>query len=101
MAILIDLARDQTFWDVFCRRAQETPQRPAYTQLVDQQWRTWTWAEVAALAARWRGGFQQAGLKPGDRVAICARNRIEWVCFDLAAIAQGLVTVPLYFDDRA
>jgi long-chain acyl-CoA synthetase len=41
------------------------------------------------------------GLQAGDRVSVCMRNRIEWVFFDQAASGLGLITVPLYFGDRA
>ena len=47
-----------------------------------------------------RAALAREGLKPGERVALCLRNRVEWVCFDQAAASLGLVTVPLYFDDR-
>jgi long-chain acyl-CoA synthetase len=50
--------------------------------------------------ARWQAAFRQEGLKAGDRVAMCLHNRVEWVLFDQAALGVGLVTVPLYFDDR-
>lgn len=36
---------------------------------------------------------------PGERVAILLRNSVEWVCFDLAAQALGLIVVPLYTSD--
>jgi long-chain acyl-CoA synthetase len=35
-------------------------------------------------------------LDPGDRVAILLANAVEWVCFEQAALALGLVVVPLY-----
>ncbi len=34
-------------------------------------------------------------------MAIQLRNCPEWVMFDQAALSLGLVTVPLYTDDRA
>ncbi|PUD98606.1 MAG: hypothetical protein C3L25_11790 [Candidatus Sedimenticola endophacoides] len=36
-----------------------------------------------------------------DRIAILCANRLEWVLFDQAALGMGLVTVPLYTNDRA
>jgi len=50
--------------------------------------------------ARVRAGLEAEGLGRGDRVAIMLRNGKEWVWFDLAALALGLVTVPVYVDDR-
>jgi long-chain acyl-CoA synthetase len=59
-----------------------------------------SWAETAALAARWQEAMRSEGLQPGDRVAVMLRNGLEWVLFDLAALGLGLVTVPLYVNDR-
>lgn len=48
------------------------------------------------LIARARGSLEDAGVKPGDRVAILAPNSVRWVCADLAAISAGAIIVPLY-----
>jgi long-chain acyl-CoA synthetase len=36
-------------------------------------------------------------LEKGDRCALLAANSIRWVALDLAAMAEGLIVVPLYF----
>ena len=41
----------------------------------------------------------RSGLRPGDRAAVLLPNGTDWVAFDLAAMANGLVTVPLYAHD--
>ena len=56
--------------------------------------------EVRHYAERWQEAFRRDGLKPGDRVALCARNGIFWVAIDQAALGLGLVVVPLYADDN-
>lgn len=48
------------------------------------------------LIARARGSLADAGVEPGDRVAILAPNSVRWVAADLAAIAAGGISVPLY-----
>lgn len=37
----------------------------------------------------------------GDRVAILLANCVDWIAFDIAAMANGLITVPLYLHDSA
>ena len=37
-----------------------------------------------------------AGIQPGDRVAIMARNSPEWVYADLAILGIGAISVPVY-----
>lgn len=92
----------QTLDGLLRERVRRTPDRPAY-QAFDrdtEQWRTLTWAEVAGEVGRWQRALAGEGLHPGDRVALALRNSPEWVFFDQAALGLGLVTVPLYVDDR-
>jgi long-chain acyl-CoA synthetase len=41
-------------------------------------------------------GLVAMGVGPGDRVAILSESRPEWVMADLAVLAGGAVTVPIY-----
>ena len=41
-------------------------------------------------------GLGALGMAAGDRVAILAESRPEWICSDLAILAAGAVTVPIY-----
>jgi len=54
---------------------------------------------VEHRVSRWRAGLASEGLVPGDLVAMSLPNGLDWVCFDLAALGLGLVTVPLYATD--
>ena len=74
-----------TFFDLFLGRVHATPNAPAYRQFVNDVWVDVTWAEIAREVARFRAALAHEGLKPGGRVALCLRNRVEWVCFDQAA----------------
>ncbi len=86
--------------DLFVERVRETPGAPAYRQFDGNKWADMNWGDVGREVARWQAAFKKEGLKAGDRVALCLHNRVEWVLFDQAALGLGLVTVPLYFDDR-
>jgi long-chain acyl-CoA synthetase len=55
-----------------------------------------TGAEVMDLIERARGFIRAAGVKPGDRVGLLAPNATRWLASDLAIIAEGAMTVPLY-----
>ena len=87
---------------LFRARVAATPDQVAYLQFneTDDSWERFTWAQVAAEVARWQAALVKEGLIPGDRVAVMLRNCVEWVVFDQAALSLGLVTVPLYLDDR-
>lgn len=88
---------------LFGERVRRTPDRIAYKHYdyaanawVDTQWR-----DMEREIGRWQAALSRAGLHAGDRVAMMLRNGREWVLFDQAAMGLGLVTVPLYTDDRA
>ncbi|MCG7958673.1 MAG: AMP-binding protein, partial [Candidatus Thiodiazotropha taylori] len=81
---------------------RRTPEAIGFIQydLASQQWQKSTWREMAQQVARWQAALKKEALKPGDRVALMMRNCKEWVIFDQAASGLGLVTVPLYTNDR-
>ncbi|HEY9149953.1 MAG TPA: long-chain fatty acid--CoA ligase [Gammaproteobacteria bacterium] len=91
-----------TLAGLFRERVQRTPSAVAYHQydVAKQAWVGSTWREVATEVARWQQALLKEGLQPGDRVAIMLRNCREWVVCDQACAGLGLVSVPLYTDDR-
>jgi acyl-CoA synthetase (AMP-forming)/AMP-acid ligase II len=54
-----------------------------------------SYAELAATAESLAGRLAHAGVRPGDRVALLAENRAEWVLAFLACLGAGAVVVPL------
>jgi long-chain acyl-CoA synthetase len=53
--------------------------------------------ELLALVEKARTFFVSKKLNKGDRIGLLAANSIRWIAMDLAAIAEGLIVVPLYF----
>jgi long-chain acyl-CoA synthetase len=96
------MTRD-TLVSVFTRNAQRHPndviikykkqKGGAYTDLA--------WHELADEVAATAAGLIDAGLKPGDRLAILSANRVEWIVADLAALFAGGVDVPIYHTNTA
>ena len=87
---------------LFASRVRRTPDREAYCYFDkdSESWQSYTWGEMAREVARWQMAMRGEGARPGSRVAIQLRNCPQWVMFDQAALSLGLVTVPLYTDDR-
>jgi long-chain acyl-CoA synthetase len=87
---------------VFARRLHRSPDGLAYQyhDKASKEWKSYTWAEMAAQIARWQKALADEGFREEDRVAVLLRNCPEWVMWDQAALSLGLVTVPLYTDDR-
>src|SRR5256885_11226857 len=60
---------------------------------------TWTslrWGDYAKEVRKVARGLVAIGVGPGDRVAICGPNRLEWLLSDLGALACGAVPAPYY-----
>jgi long-chain acyl-CoA synthetase len=56
-----------------------------------------TGAEFIELIRKARTFLAARGLKKGDRCGLLGANSIRWMALDLAAMAEGLIVVPLYF----
>lgn len=91
-----------TIADVFALRCRTSPNAPAYREYesATKAWRSVTWREMGELVALAREGLRRDGLSAGDRIAIMMKNSVNWVLFDQAAYANGMVPVPLFVDDR-
>jgi len=99
---LITVEAAGTLDGLFYERVRRTAELTAYRNY-NKASRTWvdsSWRDVAAQVARWRAALAGEGFEPGERVAIRLRSGLDWVYFDLAVLAEGLVSVPLYTEDR-
>jgi len=99
---IISLDEAETLAGLFQARIRKSPQRVAYRYFDPQQacWCDSTWSEMGQETARWQAAMLQEGLEPGDRVGIMMGNCREWVMFDQAALGLGLISVPLFYNDR-
>ncbi len=95
---------DDTFIiaQAFNQRVNLTPDKVAYSEFDHQaeQWKSCTWGETRALAASVQQWLIGLGVVAGDRIAIMLPNSIMWVAIDQAAAGLGIITVPLYPNDR-
>jgi long-chain acyl-CoA synthetase len=55
-----------------------------------------TGSDLLALVGKARAFLASKSLKKGDRCGLLAPNSIRWIAMDLAAMAEGLIVVPLY-----
>ena len=60
------------------------------------KWSGRSWAEVASEISALANGLRAHGIESGDRVAIVAENRPEWLIADLAIMCIGAITTPAY-----
>jgi long-chain acyl-CoA synthetase len=88
-----------TTYDVVRARALQKPEQPLARYRRAHGWTTVSTAEAVEQAGRVAGGLAARGVEAGDRVAILAENRWEWLLTDLALRHLGAVTVGLYPTD--
>jgi long-chain acyl-CoA synthetase len=99
---LINLQELNNLSGLFYERVQRSPEVIAYQSFnkTTQLWQSMTWSEIAKQVARWQRALQGENLAESTKIAIILRNCPQWVMFDQAALGLGLITVPLYTDDR-
>lgn len=99
---LITPEEAQTLPGLFRERVRRTPEDCAYRfyDALNGAWSDLSWRQMAREVDRWQAALAMEKLKPGDRVAVMARNSRFWVIFDQAVLGLGLVLVPLYTEDR-
>ena len=76
--------------------SEKMPDREFLLQPVDGVLHVTTFSEALDQARRMAAGLLGLGMKPGDKVAILAKNSAEWVLADLSISMAGLVSVPIY-----
>ncbi|KZS55392.1 long-chain fatty acid--CoA ligase [Mycobacterium kansasii] len=75
---------------------RDDPGYVIYQRLVDGVWTDVTCAEAAHQIRGAALGLIALGVQAGDRVSIFSATRYEWAILDLAILAVGAVTVPIY-----
>ena len=83
-------------------RVQATPAAEAYRHfdVAAGRWVSRSWQQIDAEFERWRRALAAEGFAPGERVAILMPNGIAHVAMDQAALARGLVPVPMHAVDN-
>ena len=81
----------QAIADIIARHAAA---RPLQTALV-QGLRSVTWGQLDAMVDRIAASLQRDGLKPGQSVAVCAANSLEYAAVFLGGLRAGAAVAPL------
>jgi len=99
---LISIEQAGTLDGLFYERTMRSADETAYIQYnkTHNAWEETSWNQMATLVGQWQKSIADEQLETGDRIGILMKNSREWVLADQAALGLGLVTVPLYLDDR-
>lgn len=87
--------------DMLRRRVDQTPDRIAFLYPENkpsgpENWTPLTWSQVQDKAHDIAAGLLKLGLKPEERVAICADTTIWWILTDLGIGCAGGATTTVY-----
>ena len=80
----------------FFHNADRLGSREAFRFHDGQSWVPLGWRASGRLVRELASGLMALGHKPGDKLAILANTRWEWLAVDLANLAVGGVTVGVY-----
>ncbi len=69
--------------------------------LTDYKGITLQYKDVARKIAKFHLVFEQMGLQPGDKIALCGRNSAHWAVSFLATLTYGAVVVPILHEFKA
>jgi long-chain acyl-CoA synthetase len=85
-----------TFLENIFENLRRSADRPVLRQINEGKLLSSTGRQVLGLIEAARKYLVSAGLKKGDRCALLAANDLRWAAVDLAAMAEGIIVVPLY-----
>ena len=88
----------RTVADALAATVERYGDQPAYSDKADDrpEWRTFTWQQMYDLARDVAAALVDAGVEPGQTVAIMATNRIEHLLADMGAMLAGAVPMSIY-----
>lgn len=69
--------------------------------LTDYQGITLQYKDVARKIAKFHIVLESAGIRPGDKIAVCGRNSAHWAVTFLATVTYGAVIVPILHEFKA
>lgn len=69
--------------------------------LTDYQGATFQYKDVARKIEKMHILFENAGIVPGDKIALCGRNSANWATAFLATLTYGAICVPILHEFKA
>ncbi|HET9211340.1 MAG TPA: long-chain fatty acid--CoA ligase [Thermoanaerobaculia bacterium] len=91
----------RSVYEMFQNRVSSTPDAEAMSGRRDGQWYSMTWREAERRIRAVAGGLLSLGFQKGERAAILATSRPEWVIADLAILGAGGATSTIYTSNTA
>ncbi|MCJ7498676.1 long-chain fatty acid--CoA ligase, partial [bacterium] len=90
------VANYRTIHRMFFARAEDFGDAPMVMEGKSGEYKSVSWTSMAEEAREIASGLLSLGVSKGDRVAIMAYNRPQWLVADMAIMAVGAITIPIY-----
>lgn len=78
------------------KNTKRFPQKASVGFKKDNEWKELTCLKFQQMVFKTANALVEAGVKENDKVAIYADNSPEWIIMDVATLAIGAITVPIY-----
>jgi long-chain acyl-CoA synthetase len=82
--------------EMLLQRLDDNPAKEAFRFKRSGGWSSLTWGEVGERVRHIAAGLRELGLEPGQRAAILAGTRVDWILADLGILAAGGATSTIY-----
>ncbi len=92
----MDYRAVQSLPEMFFAQAARLGDRPFLWRKQGGAFRPQSWRQAAGTTRLLARGLAALGVRPGDRVALVAENRPEWLIADHAIMSASAITVPTF-----
>lgn len=82
--------------ELILKWADSRPDEIYLKQIINRQFVTYTYSQVAQMALKLVTALREQGLQSGDKVALISKNCAEWFITDLAIMMGDFVSVPIF-----
>lgn len=86
---------------IISRNVEKHPTKSAIGFKKKESWKELSWKKFGEIVGKTANALKEAGIQENDKVAIYSDNSAEWMIFDLASMALGAITVPIYSTNNA
>ena len=83
-------------FDLAFHQLENYPQEDALVAKINGDWVPTSTEEFVKEAKEFATGLLKKGIKKGDKIAMIAENRPEWMIADLGMCMIGVINVPIY-----
>lgn len=82
--------------EAFSYWAKKNPNQVFLRQPINRSFIEYTYKDADVEIRKMVSGLKNLGIQPGDHIAILSKNCAHWMMADLAIMAAGCISIPIY-----